>query len=68
MQKSPPPFIWAVPDEKNILECEHFISFLFSVVRYAVCFALYFSHVSLHVLLPSRIYVVAKLYRDTQVC
>ena len=22
MQKSPPPFIWACPDEKNILDCE----------------------------------------------
>jgi len=22
MQKSPPPFIWAVPEEKNILDCE----------------------------------------------
>lgn len=22
MQKAPPPFIWAVPEEKNILECE----------------------------------------------
>lgn len=22
MQKSPPPFIWASPDEKNILDCE----------------------------------------------
>ena len=23
MQKSPPPFIWAVPEEKNILDCEY---------------------------------------------
>jgi ubiquitin-protein ligase len=22
MQKAPPPFIWAVPEEKNILDCE----------------------------------------------
>lgn len=22
MQKEPPPFVWAVPDEKNILTCE----------------------------------------------
>ena len=22
MQKSPPPFIWACPEEKNILDCE----------------------------------------------
>ena len=24
MQKEPPPFVWAVPDEKNILTCEGF--------------------------------------------
>ena len=23
MQKEPPPFVWAAPDEKNILNCEH---------------------------------------------
>jgi hypothetical protein len=22
MQKAPPPFIWACPEEKNILDCE----------------------------------------------
>ena len=22
MQKEPPPFVWAAPDEKNILNCE----------------------------------------------
>jgi len=22
MQQDPPPFVWAVPDEKNILNCE----------------------------------------------
>ena len=22
MQKEPPPFVWAIPDEKNILTCE----------------------------------------------
>lgn len=22
MQKEPPPFVWAAPDEKNILHCE----------------------------------------------
>ena len=22
MQKEPPPFVWAAPDEKNILTCE----------------------------------------------
>lgn len=22
MQREPPPFVWAVPDEKNILTCE----------------------------------------------
>lgn len=22
MQRSPPPFIWASPEEKNILDCE----------------------------------------------
>ena len=23
MQKEPPPFVWAAPDEKNILTCEY---------------------------------------------
>lgn len=23
MQRDPPPFVWAVPDEKNILNCEY---------------------------------------------
>ena len=23
MQKEPPPFVWAAPDEKNILNCEY---------------------------------------------
>lgn len=23
MQKEPPPFVWAVPDEKNILTCQY---------------------------------------------
>lgn len=23
MQKEPPPFVWAVPDEKDILICTH---------------------------------------------
>jgi ubiquitin-conjugating enzyme E2 J2 len=22
MQREPPPFVWAIPDEKNILTCE----------------------------------------------
>ena len=28
MQKEPPPFIWAVPDEKNILTCTSFFNIL----------------------------------------
>lgn len=28
MQKAPPPFIWAVPEEKNILDCEWPLTFL----------------------------------------
>lgn len=28
MQKSPPPFIWACPEEKNILDCGSGSSFL----------------------------------------
>ena len=23
MQREPPPFVWAIPDEKNILTCEY---------------------------------------------
>lgn len=26
MQREPPPFVWAVPDEKNILVCEFDLS------------------------------------------
>lgn len=26
MQKSPPPFIWASPEEKNMLDCECLVS------------------------------------------
>lgn len=27
MQKSPPPFIWASPEEKNMLDCESLVPF-----------------------------------------
>lgn len=40
MQREPPPFVWAVPDEKNILTCES------SRVSYAVC--AYSIHRELH--------------------
>ena len=37
MQKEPPPFVWAVPDEKNILTCTPFSDIRFTRLTHAGC-------------------------------
>jgi len=34
MQKDTPPFVWAAPDEKNILHCEYTVLFIHFLSRF----------------------------------
>ena len=42
MQKEPPPFVWAVPDEKNILTCKKLAPILFNVSHSRTCRELHY--------------------------